>query len=155
MPGPLEVTYDYAAIKKVISRSDRIAAAVACGATSSCCRRIAKDRVQLGLYTAREGRASRDGTRVSELYIKDDSVNHPTFSYKDRVVSIAATRNVELGFPCVWVRVHRQPRKQRVGARGAPRVAVLRLHSERSGAKQDPRSAVYGPQIVRRRRQLR
>src|SRR5439155_1234848 len=36
---------------------------------------------------------------VSELYIKDDSVNHPTFSYKDRVVSIAATRNVELGFP--------------------------------------------------------
>ena len=28
---------------------------------------------------------------VAELYIKDDSVNHPTFSYKDRVVSVAAT----------------------------------------------------------------
>src|SRR5262249_501700 len=36
---------------------------------------------------------------LSELYIKDDSVNHPTFSYKDRVVSIAATRAVELAFP--------------------------------------------------------
>ncbi len=36
---------------------------------------------------------------VSELYIKDDSVNHPTLSYKDRVVSVAATRAVELGFP--------------------------------------------------------
>jgi len=28
---------------------------------------------------------------LSELYIKDDSVNHPTLSYKDRVVSVAAT----------------------------------------------------------------
>ena len=36
---------------------------------------------------------------LAELYIKDDSVNHPTFSYKDRVVSVAATRAVELGFP--------------------------------------------------------
>jgi threonine synthase len=35
---------------------------------------------------------------VRELHIKDDSVNHPTLSYKDRVVSVAATRAVELGF---------------------------------------------------------
>jgi threonine synthase len=35
---------------------------------------------------------------VTELYIKDDSVNHPTLSYKDRVVSVAATRAIELGF---------------------------------------------------------
>ena len=35
---------------------------------------------------------------VRELYVKDDSVNHPTCSYKDRVVSVAATRAVELGF---------------------------------------------------------
>ena len=35
---------------------------------------------------------------VRELYIKDDSVNHPTLSYKDRVVSVAATVAVELGF---------------------------------------------------------
>ena len=34
---------------------------------------------------------------MRELYIKDDSVNHPTLSYKDRVVSVAATRAVELG----------------------------------------------------------
>jgi hypothetical protein len=40
--------------------------------------------------------AKRIGVR--ELYLKDDSVNHPTFSYKDRVVSVAATRAVELGF---------------------------------------------------------
>jgi threonine synthase len=35
---------------------------------------------------------------LSDLYIKDDSVNHPTLSYKDRVVSVAATRANELGF---------------------------------------------------------
>jgi len=34
---------------------------------------------------------------IRELYIKDDSVNHPTLSYKDRVVSVAATRAKELG----------------------------------------------------------
>jgi threonine synthase len=39
-----------------------------------------------------------DRLGVSELYIKDDSVNHPTLSYKDRVVSVAATRAKELGF---------------------------------------------------------
>jgi threonine synthase len=35
---------------------------------------------------------------LGELYIKDDSVNHPTLSYKDRVVAVAATRALELGF---------------------------------------------------------
>jgi len=39
-----------------------------------------------------------DRLGVSELYVKDDSVNHPSLSYKDRVVSVAATRAVELGF---------------------------------------------------------
>ncbi|MDA2927288.1 threonine synthase [Acidobacteria bacterium AH-259-G07] len=35
---------------------------------------------------------------VRELYLKDDSVNHPTFSYKDRVVSVALSRGAELGY---------------------------------------------------------
>src|SRR5204863_2050877 len=35
---------------------------------------------------------------LGELYVKDDPVNHPTLSYKDRVVSVAATRAKELGF---------------------------------------------------------
>jgi threonine synthase len=38
---------------------------------------------------------------VDELYIKDDSVSHPTLSFKDRVVSIALTRAKELGFDTV------------------------------------------------------
>ena len=35
---------------------------------------------------------------VKELYVKDDSVNHPTFSYKDRVVSVSISKAIEFGF---------------------------------------------------------
>ncbi len=38
---------------------------------------------------------------MKELYIKDDSVCHPTLSFKDRVVSVALTRAKELGFKTV------------------------------------------------------
>jgi len=38
---------------------------------------------------------------VKELYIKDDSVCHPTLSFKDRVVSVAITRAKELKFDTV------------------------------------------------------
>jgi threonine synthase len=98
--GPLEVTYDYAAIAKLISR-DRVA------------RRPGnlwryrellpiEGEPRTGMHSGFTPlvRATRLAERlgVRELYVKDDSVNHPTCSYKDRVVSIAATRAVELGF---------------------------------------------------------
>ena len=38
---------------------------------------------------------------VRELYIKDDSANYPTYSYKDRVVSVAITKAHEFGFDTV------------------------------------------------------
>lgn len=38
---------------------------------------------------------------VKELYIKDDSVCHPTWSFKDRVVAVALSRARELGFDTV------------------------------------------------------
>jgi threonine synthase len=38
---------------------------------------------------------------VKELYIKDDSVNHPTLSFKDRVVSVALSKAKEFGFETV------------------------------------------------------
>ena len=61
-------------------------------------RRRAADRIPFRVHAARALRPARERLGVSELYIKDDSVNHPTLSYKDRVVSVAATRAVELGF---------------------------------------------------------
>jgi len=38
---------------------------------------------------------------VKELYIKDDSVCHPTLSFKDRVVAVALSRAKEFGFKIV------------------------------------------------------
>ncbi|MBI1953257.1 MAG: threonine synthase [Candidatus Omnitrophica bacterium] len=48
-------------------------------------------------------RAERLGRALGmkELYIKDDSVCHPTLSFKDRVVSVALSRAKELGFDTV------------------------------------------------------
>jgi len=98
--GPLEVSYDYNAIRGVLTR-DLI---------ESRPPSIWRYQELLPVVEPRTGfhsgftplvRATRLARElgVAELYIKDDSVNHPTFSYKDRVVSVAATKAVELGFP--------------------------------------------------------
>ena len=98
--GPLEVTYDYAAIARLVSRE-----LIASRAKNLWRYReflpIQKEPLT-GLHSGFTPlvRAHRLAGRlgVKELYVKDDSVNHPTCSYKDRVVSVAATRAVELGF---------------------------------------------------------
>ena len=101
--GPLEVDYDYLAMSRQVSRQ-RIAdgppsiwryrdllpiegeAAVGrhCGYTP--------------LVRARNlGKA----LGLTQLYVKNDTVNHPTLSFKDRVVAVAVTKALEFGFPVV------------------------------------------------------
>jgi threonine synthase len=98
--GPLEVSYDYAAIRAAVSRE----------LIESRPRSLWRYLEFLPVEEPRTGfnsgftplvKANRLAKElgVAELYLKDDSVNHPTFSYKDRVVSVAATKAVELGFP--------------------------------------------------------
>jgi threonine synthase len=101
--GPLEIQYDYDGIKKSISR-DKIAARE---------HNLWRYRELLpidgeprvGLYSGFTPlvRAHRLGEAlgVRELYLKDDSVNHPSFSYKDRVVSVAISKAIEFGFDTV------------------------------------------------------
>ena len=98
--GPLEVAFDYAKITGTITRE----------LIESRPKNLWRYRELLpiegeprtGLHSGftplvkADRLAARLGVR--ELYVKDDSVNHPTCSYKDRVVSVAATRAVELGF---------------------------------------------------------
>jgi threonine synthase len=97
--GPLEVSYDYDGVRSVMTRS----------LIESRPRSLWRYQELLPVHEPRTGfnsgftplvRATRLAREIglTELYIKDDSVNHPTFSYKDRVVSVAATRAVELGF---------------------------------------------------------
>jgi threonine synthase len=98
--GPLEVTYDYTAIAAVVTR-DLIASRPKNLWRYREFLPIENDPLT-GLHSGFTPlvRADRLAKRlgVRELYVKDDSVNHPTCSYKDRVVSVAATRAVELGF---------------------------------------------------------
>ena len=98
--GPLEVTYDYKAIAQTVSR------ALIEGRAKNLWRYREllpiEGQPRTGLHSGFTPlvRADRLAKRlgVRELYVKDDSVNHPSCSYKDRVVSVAATRAVELGF---------------------------------------------------------
>jgi len=98
--GPLEVSYDYAAVKSVMTR------ALIESRPPSLWRYLEllpveepKTGFNSGFTPLVRAKRLADALGIDELYIKDDSVNHPTFSYKDRVVSVAATRTVELGFP--------------------------------------------------------
>ena len=94
--GPLKVTYDYAAMKGVVTRA----------LIESRPHSLWRYQELLPVETPRTGfnsgftplvRATRLAERLglNELYLKDDSDNHPTLSYKDRVVSVAATRALE------------------------------------------------------------
>jgi threonine synthase len=101
--GPLEIQYDYDAIEKHMRR-ERIAARE---------RNLWRYRELLpidgeprvGLHSGFTPlvRAHRLGAALGakELYVKDDSVNHPSFSYKDRVVSVAISKAIEFGFDTV------------------------------------------------------
>ena len=101
--GPLEVEYDYALIRRSLSRQTIAARPAALwryqellplsrpptiGLHSGCTPLVKADRLAAVLG-------------VDELYVKDDSVNHPTFSYKDRVVSVAMSQALEFGFETV------------------------------------------------------
>jgi threonine synthase len=101
--GPLEVEYDYTAIAQSISR-DRIASRPrtmwryrellpidgdpTVGRQVGCTPLVRADRLAKALG-------------VAELYVKNDAVNHPTLSFKDRVVAVALSKAVEFGFETV------------------------------------------------------
>jgi threonine synthase len=101
--GPLEVAYDYDRIRKSLSRAAvaqrpqtmwrfrellPIAGEPTVGTEVGFTPLIKADRL-----------AKRLGVR--ECWVKNDAVNYPTLSFKDRVVSVALSRSRELGFKVV------------------------------------------------------
>ena len=101
--GPLEVVYDYARIKGSLTREQiqkrpqnmwryrellPIAGEPTVGFQVGFTPLVKADRL-----------ARRLG--IKELWIKNDTVNYPTLSFKDRVVSVALSRARELGFTTV------------------------------------------------------
>ncbi|MBS0659020.1 MAG: threonine synthase [Verrucomicrobia bacterium] len=101
--GPLEAAYDYDAIRPSLTRE----------ALASRPHNLWRYRELLPIDGAPQAGASTGFTPlvradrlarrlgVKELYIKNDAVNHPTLSFKDRVVAVALTRARELGLDTV------------------------------------------------------
>lgn len=101
--GPLEVAYDYDRIKHSLTRAAiesrprtmwryRELLPIAGEPTVGC-------QVGFTPLVKADRLAKRLGIR--ELWIKNDAVNYPTLSFKDRVVSVALSRSKELGFKTV------------------------------------------------------
>jgi threonine synthase len=101
--GPLEVVYDYEAMGRKVSRES-----ISSGPLSMWRYRDLLPIDGEPVTGATSGftpliRAERLGNELgcSQLYIKDDSANRPSLSYKDRVVSVAISKAVEMGFSTV------------------------------------------------------
>src|SRR5881296_3225946 len=101
--GPLEVVYDYERIGQSLTRES-----IAKRPNSMWRYRellpVAKEPT-VGLQVGHTPlvKADRLAKRlgIRELWIKNDTVNYPSLSFKDRVVSVALSRAKELGFTTV------------------------------------------------------
>ncbi len=96
--GPLEVVYDYEAIQAQISRESIAAGPRSIWRYRALLPIATEHPVDLGVGCTPLVRADRLGKvlGLDNLYLKNDCVN-PTYSFKDRVVAVAATRALELG----------------------------------------------------------
>jgi threonine synthase len=101
--GPLEVDYDFSSLKGKITRKD-----IESGPNSIWRYRQflpveTNDPIDVGTGMTPLLRSNRLARQLGlkNLYIKNDAVNMPTLSFKDRVVSVALTRARELGFTTV------------------------------------------------------
>ncbi|MBC6481750.1 MAG: threonine synthase [Hormoscilla sp. GM7CHS1pb] len=101
--GPLEVKYDYDKLRLSVSR-----ATIEAGPNSIWRYRpflpVATNNpidVGTGMTPLVKSRRLARRLGLKNLYIKNDAVNMPTLSFKDRVVSVALTRARELGFSTV------------------------------------------------------
>ena len=101
--GPLEVDYNYEAIQKSISRKSiesgpeslwRYADLLPIDGEPT-------DGFSSGFTPLIRAKNLEAVLGVEALYIKDDSVCHPTLSFKDRVVAIALSKAKEFGFDTV------------------------------------------------------
>src|SRR3954466_5589782 len=101
--GPLEVVYDYDRIKRSLTRE-----AVHSRPKSMWRYRellpVADDPtvgLQVGFTPLVKADRLAKRLGIRELWLKNDTVNYPSLSFKDRVVSVALSRAKELGFDTV------------------------------------------------------
>src|SRR5438094_3215492 len=102
--GPYEVEYDYAKMQGKVTRESIARGPKSLWRYSDL---LPVDVPRTGFHSGFTPlkKASRLAQQLGckELYIKDDSCNYPTYSYKERVVSIAISKAIEFGFDTVGV----------------------------------------------------
>ncbi len=101
--GPLEVLYDYKAIKKALTKKKIEARPQNLWRYRELLPIDGEPLVGLesGFTPLLKAENLARELGVRELYIKDDTVAHPTLSFKDRVVAVALTKAREFGFDTV------------------------------------------------------
>ena len=101
--GPLEVGYDYERLKSIVSRETIEAGPNSMWRYRQFLPLLTDNVIDVGTGMTPLVKADRLARRVGlkNLYIKNDAVNMPTLSFKDRVVSVALSRAKELGFSTV------------------------------------------------------
>ena len=101
--GPLEVTYDYAKIRADLTRAKIEARPHNLWRYRELLPVDSEPEIgpHSGFTPLVHVKRLGEALGLKRLFIKDDTVNHPTLSYKDRVVSVAITKAREFGFTTV------------------------------------------------------
>jgi threonine synthase len=101
--GPLEAAYDYAAIQSVLTRKLIESRPQTMWRYRELLPIDGEPTVgtQVGFTPLVKADRLAEALGIRELFIKNDTVNYPTLSFKDRVVSVALSRARELGFEVV------------------------------------------------------
>src|SRR3984885_8017525 len=101
--GPLEVAYDYERIKRSLTRAAILSRPQTMWRYRELLPVAGEPTVGFEVGYTPLIKADRLAKRlgIRELWIKNDTVNYPTLSFKDRVVSVALSRAKELGFTIV------------------------------------------------------
>lgn len=101
--GPLEVSYNYDEIRRRVTRQTIEAGPNSIWRYREFLPVETENPIDVGTGMTPLVKSNRLARRLGlkNLYIKNDAVNMPTLSFKDRVVSVALTRAKELGFTTV------------------------------------------------------
>ncbi|MGJ3247984.1 MAG: threonine synthase [Elainellaceae cyanobacterium] len=101
--GPLEVTYDSSKLRDTVTRQSIQSGPNSIWRYKAFLPVESEHPIDVGTGMTPLLQANRLARRlgIKRLYIKNDAVNMPTLSFKDRVVSVALTRARELGFSTV------------------------------------------------------
>ena len=101
--GHLEVVYDYDEVKKVLTKKEILSRPKNLWRYRELLPidGYPTDGLESGFTPLIRARSLEKILGIKELYIKDDSVNHPTLSFKDRVVAVALSKAKEFGFDTV------------------------------------------------------